>query len=150
MLKRLFWPYRQAGSKGIERFGNGYDIVKLPCRDVIKLVEAGVIEGEEMEDCLAGYFNKLDPKEISTVVFGCTHFGLLEKSIKNLLGNDVRIADGNEGTIRHLETILRNSNLLNPGDGPEPDILFHNSGSSTALENSKKNFQAHLNCLRNN
>ena len=132
----------------IEKFGNGYDIVKLPFRDVIVMIEKGIIQGDELEACMAGYFKDLDPKEISTIVFGCTHFGVLEKPIKKVLGNHVKIADGNKGTIRHLTNILQNLNLLNPGDRPKADILFHNSGSSTALENSKKNFKAHINNLR--
>jgi len=134
----------------IDRFGNGADIVKLPCRDVITMIEKGIIEGKEIQACIAGYFNELDPKEISSVVFGCTHFGVLEQSIKTILGNHVRIADGDEGTIRHLTNILKDSNLLNPGDRPKADILFNNSGNSIALENSKKNFKTHLKNLENN
>ena len=133
----------------LEKFGNGADIIKLPCRDVIIMIETGVVEGKEMEACIARYFSELDPKEISSVVFGCTHFGVLEQSIKNVLGDHVRIADGNEGTIRHLTNILKDSNLLNPGDRPKMDILFHNSGTSIALENSKKNFNTHLKNLGN-
>ena len=132
----------------IEEFGKGYDIVKLPCRDVITLIEAGVIQGEEIETCIAGYFNQLDPKEISSVVFGCTHFGVLEKSVKKVIGNHIKIADGNEGTIRHLTNILGNENLLNPGNGHTPDILFYNSGSSVSLEHSKKNFETHFKFLK--
>ncbi len=128
----------------IETFGNGYDIVKLPFRDVIKMIEQGIIQGKDLEACMAGYFKGLDPSEISTIVFGCTHFGLLEKPIKNVLGNHIKIADGNEGTIRHLTNILKKLDLLNPGDLPKADILFHNSGSNTSLANSKNNFKAHL------
>ena len=133
----------------IERFGIGFDIVKLPCRDLITMIETGIIEGKEIETCIARYFNELDPKEISSVVFGCTHFGVLEQSIKNVLGDHIRIADGDEGTVRHLTNILKDSNLLNPGDRPKTDILFHNSGTSIALENSKKNFNTHLKNLEN-
>lgn len=128
----------------IERFGKGHDIVKLPCRDVITMIETGIIEGKKMETCLAGYFKDLDSKDISCVVFGCTHFGVLEQSIKNILGNHVKIADGNEGTIRNLTNILGNSGLLNPGNGSNGDITFHNSGSDASLENSRTNFFTHL------
>lgn len=134
----------------IAKFGNGYDIVRLPCRDVITMIETGVIEGEDIEACMAGYFKELDSKEISSVVFGCTHFGVLEQPIKNILGDHVKIADGNKGTIRHLTNILRESNLLNPGNGSKPEILFHNSGTKTSLENSRKIFETHLKNLKNN
>ena len=132
----------------IEKFGKGCDIVKLPFRDVILMIESGIIQGKELEECMAGYFTDLDPSQISVVVFGCTHFGVLEKPIKNLLGNHVKIADGNEGTVRHLTNILENLKMLNPGDKPGTDILFHNSGSNTSLENSKTNFETHLKNLK--
>lgn len=128
----------------IQRFGKGYEIVKLPCRDVITMIETGVIQGKDMETCLAGYFKGLDPKSISSVVFGCTHFGVLEQPVKNILGNHVKIADGNEGTIRHLTGILKKADLLNLGNGSKGNVSFHNSGTNSSLENSKKNFEIHL------
>jgi glutamate racemase len=132
----------------IDRFGQGYDIVRLPCRELINLIEKGVIDGPEMEDCLAHYFRELDPAEVSVVVFGCTHFGVLEKPVKNVLGHHIKIADGNEGTIRHLANILREAGQLNPGGRPKEEVLFHNTGSETSLKNSIKNYERHLAYLR--
>ena len=78
------------------------------------------------------------------MVFGCTHFGVLEQSVKNVIGRHIKIADGNEGTIRHLTNILSDRNLLNPGDKGKGDVQFHNSGTQAALMNSRSNFETHL------
>jgi glutamate racemase len=132
----------------IERFAQGYQVVKVHGRETIKLIESGVIDGKQMQESLAFYFKEHDPKDISVVVFGCTHFGVLEPCIKNLLGEHVLIADGNQGTIRHLENILREKGQLNPGDRPRREVKFHNTGSESSLNNSIKNYEKHLANLR--
>lgn len=132
----------------IKRFGTGCDIAKLACRDVITMIEKGVISGQQMEECLAGYFNALDPKQISTVVFGCTHFGVLETPVKNIVGSHIKIADGNQGTVSHLKNILARADMINPGDKHKTGIEFYNSGTQTSLKNSKKNFGTHLDNLK--
>jgi len=108
----------------IKRVNRGREIVKLACRDVITLVEAGVIAGTEMEDAIAKYFRPLDSNTISSVVLGCTHFGFLEASVKEVVGTHIKIADGNTGTIRHLINILARSNMLRPETGQKPVVII--------------------------
>ena len=131
-------------NKLIEKYGEGFEIVRLPCRNIISLVEAGVIDGEEIEDHLREYFEDLDKETVSTVVFGCTHFGFLEKSIKKVLGDHIRIADGNEGTIRHLKNILKRGKMLNDMERDAPAVEFYNSGGKAFIESSKRILHKHL------
>lgn len=133
----------------IDRYGQGFEIFKLPCRDGITLVESGVISGPEMEASIGKSFAELDPGSISSVVFGCTHFGFLEQSIKNVLGDHIRIADGNEGTIRHLKNILGKADLLNDETTPdEPAFEIYNSGGPAFIEKSNAMLKAHLAYLK--
>ena len=90
----------------IDRYGAGCEFVKLPCRKIITLVESGIIDGIEIEDSIQTCFKGLDPGTISAVAIGCTHFGFIENSLKKVLGEHIRIADPNEGIIRHLKNIL--------------------------------------------
>lgn len=128
----------------IEKYGEGFEIVKLPCRDIISLVEAGVIDGKEIEDHLREYFEEFDKETVSTVVFGCTHFVFLEKSIKKVLGDHIRIADGNEGTIRHLRNILKKERMLNDIERNAPAVEFYNSGGNAFIESSRRILHKHL------
>ena len=128
----------------ISRFGQGYDIVKLPCRDVITLVESGIIDGPEMEECLGKYFAEFNPDSIASVVFGCTHYGFLEKQLKKVLGQHIRIADGNEGTIRYLKQILIERDLLSSRDADVSEAEIYNSGGPEYIANARKMLSQHL------
>ena len=128
----------------IARFGQGCEIVKLPCRDVITLVESGIIDGPEMEESLGKYFAGFNPDHITSVVFGCTHFGFLEKPLKKVLGEHIRIADGNAGTIRHLKQILRERDLLNDGEMGLKEAEIYNSGGHEYIANARMMLSKHL------
>lgn len=128
----------------IDRYGEGYEFVKLPCRRLITLVESGTIDGIEIEGAIKECFKDLDPNNISTVVIGCTHFGFLKKAIKKVLGNHIRIADPNEGIIRHLKSILEQENLLTDKMIDDPMVEIYNSGGEVFIENSKKMLEKYL------
>ena len=133
----------------IDRYGQGLEIVKLPFRDGITLVESGVISGPKMEACIRKAFAELDPRSISSVVLGCTHFGFLAQSVKKVLGDPVRIADGNEGTIRNLKKILEQADLLNSETTPAGrPFEIYNSGGPEFIENSEAMLKAHLAYLK--
>jgi glutamate racemase len=128
----------------IDRYGEGFEFVKLPCRRLITLVESGIIDGIEIEGAIKECFKDLDPNSMSTVVIGCTHLGFLKKSIKKVLGNHIRIADPNEGIIRHLKSILEQENLLNDEKVNHPAVEIYNSGGEIFIENSKIMLEKHL------
>jgi len=128
----------------IDRYGAGCEFVKLPCRKIITLVESGIIDGIEMEDSIQTCFKGLDPGTISSVVIGCTHFGFLENSLKKVLGEHIRIADPNDGIIRHLKNILEQENLLNDTEINTPLFEIVNSGGEVYAENAKKMLAKHV------
>jgi glutamate racemase len=128
----------------IDRFGAGYEFVKLPCRKIITLVESGIIDGIEIEDSIQTCFKGLDLDTISSVVIGCTHFGFLENSLKKVLGEHIRIADPNDGIIRRLKNILEQENLLNDTKINTPLVEMVNSGGEVYAENAKKMLAKHL------
>jgi glutamate racemase len=132
----------------IARFGQGCEIVKLACRDVITLVESGIIDGPEMEACLGKYFAEFNPDHIASVVFGCTHYGFLEKPLKKVLGEHIHIADGNAGTIRHLKQILRERDLLSDRETGVSDAEIYNSGGPEYIANARKMLTQHLENLK--
>ncbi len=128
----------------IKRVNRGKEIVKLACRDVITLVEAGVIDGTEMEKTIAKYFEPLDSNRISSVVLGCTHFGFLETAVKKVVGTHIEVADGNTGTIHHLKNILARSNMLRPETGQKPVVEIYNSAGNKFVDSAYNMLQRHV------
>ena len=133
----------------IAQYAKGLDIVKLRCRNLITLVEAGVIDGVEIENAIRHCFREIDVASIASIVFGCTHLGFLEAPIKKVLGEHIRIADGNEGTIRHLKTILEKESLLNDMLQEEPRVEIFNSGGKIFIQKSHKILLKHVKLLNN-
>ena len=75
---------------------------------------------------LGPYLGKLD-----AVVLGCTHYPFARNAIRRVLGDDVVLLDGGEGTARETRRRLEQAGLLENGGGevilrnssPDPDML---------------------------
>ncbi len=80
--------------------------VSLPLPELVQFAE----ERDFNEEKLYAYFKeKLSPydlNEFSGMVLGCTHFVYFKKYLEKILPSHMKIYDGNEGTIRHLEARL--------------------------------------------
>ena len=80
---------------------------------------------ERIKIYLKKQFCNINLSDYQTLVLGCTHFTFFKDMIQKLVSSKINIIDGNEGTIRHLQNILRNKNGFNQGSGK---IEFYNSG----------------------
>lgn len=114
------------------------DLVPMP-----KLVEFAEQEEFETEEVITYLKQELSPynlEEYGTVVLGCTHFIYFRNTIRNLFPDDIVLVDGNGGTVRRLEEILKNNDILS--DGLMPRIEYFYSGEKVTdkdqLEKIKK------------
>jgi glutamate racemase len=69
----------------------GVDVVEVPAPALVPLVEAGAIEGDEPRAAVAEVCSHL-PLDLEALVYGCTHYPVLEPHFKASLG-DVEIID---------------------------------------------------------
>lgn len=123
----------------MDKYGKEANIVKLPCPVLVELVEKGITMGEKMDEALGTCFSRIDIEKIDSVVLGCTHYIYLKNSIKSLLGEKVKIIDGNEGTIKHLQDILIKDSLLRAASDGKGDVKIYNSSEDAKMiELSKK------------
>lgn len=100
-------------SKLMERLDAGKPIEKVPCPQLVPLVENGFVKGPEIESAIKMCFDGIDMSDIGSVVLGCTHFVFLKDAVRSVLGDDVKIFDGNLGTVRHLKNKLEQLDQLN-------------------------------------
>jgi glutamate racemase len=99
-------------SKLVENYGREVAIEPLPCPGLVELIEKGVVEGREMNDFLKLKLNKYLYEDIAAVVLGCTHYPFIRKELSSIIGEDVPILDGSEGTAKQLRRLLLSSNLM--------------------------------------
>lgn len=112
----------------MEKVGRDCRITPLPCPELVEFVERGEIDGPALLDyltCQLAPWQKPD-----AVVLGCTHFPFVRKAIARLLGPEVAILDGGEGTARQTRRLLQQRGLLHQGTG---SVRLHSSGSPESL-----------------
>ena len=113
----------------IERFGGDANVIPLACPGLMDFVEAGNIDSPEiygfLRDILEPYKGQLDG-----VVLGCTHYPFVRRAIEDILGHQVMIFDGGEGTAKEIKRRLEISGLLREDARRKGEIIFENSNNS--------------------
>ena len=69
---------------------------------------------------------KARAKGLDAAVLGCTHYPFARALIQDILGENVVIFDGGEGTARELKRRLIEAGLQSPSQ-EEGEVIFENS-----------------------
>jgi glutamate racemase len=64
---------------------SGIDVVEVPAPALVPLVEAGAIDGDAPRNAVAEVCSHL-PLDLDALVFGCTHYPVLEAQFRAILG----------------------------------------------------------------
>lgn len=122
----------------LRRVNNSIRITSLSCPLFVPMVEKGITEGEEAERVVYESLRPFLQVDIDTLVLGCTHYPLLEKTIQKVLDKDIKLISSSEETARETSTILQVHELLYP-HSREPKHYFFTTGD---LKNFKKVYES--------
>lgn len=100
-LKRLIARYSDCG-----------EIIPLPCPGLMDFVERGDLDGEDVKRYLVELLYEYTLHPVDSVVLGCTHYPFVRNMIQEVLGENVMIFDGGEGTAREMKRRLAEAGLL--------------------------------------
>ena len=119
----------------LHRFDESCAVFKIPAPGLVQLIEAGKADAPETEDLLRSilgpYVGKLD-----ALVLGCTHYPFAAGAIRRILGDNVALLDGGDGTARETKRRLRDAGLLEEGRGEIK--IINSSGSEEMLRLSRE------------
>jgi glutamate racemase len=112
---------------------------------LVELIENGNCE-KELNLLLIKYLKPMLEKGIDQLVLGCTHYPLIKKSIKKIIGDKVNIIDCNHAVALQTKKILELNNLLNTNKKNPAQHYFFNSGDDNftigkVLENEYEIFK---------
>ena len=95
----------------MEHYQGGVRIVPLACPELVEFVERGELESEAL---LRYLHDRLDCYRASAdaAVLGCTHFPFLKAAIRRVLGPEIALYDGGQGTARQTQRQLSALDLL--------------------------------------
>ena len=107
----------------LHRFDENCSVFKIPAPGLVQLIEAGKTEDPETEALLRGILSPFVGK-LDALVLGCTHYPFAAKAISRILGEQVKLLDGGDGTARETLRRLQGADLLEEGAG---ELIITNS-----------------------
>lgn len=109
--------------KLMEHYGEQCEVVRLPAPGLVQLIEQGKADGGDAEALLRPILEPWKEK-LQALVLGCTHYPFAAATVRRILGEEVQLLDGGDGTARETMRRLENAGLLYDGPG---EILWQNS-----------------------
>ena len=113
----------------LHRFDDQCRVSKIPAPGLVELIEQGKGNSAEAENLLRqllkDYIGSLD-----ALVLGCTHYPFASEAIARVLGEQVMLLDGGDGTARETLRRLTLAGLLNDGTG---EIVIENSSADPKI-----------------
>ena len=116
------------------RYEGSCRVYKLPAPGLVELIESGRADSAKTDELLRALFAQC-PEQLDARVLGCTHYPFAEKSLRRVLGEDVALLDGGDGTARETKRRLEAAGLLRSGIG---EIIMENSRGGALLELSRE------------
>jgi len=105
-------------------------VVSRACPLFVPLAEEGWVDNEVARATAAAYLGDLSREGIDTLVLGCTHYPLLERVIREAVGQGVTLVDSAGATASVARARLEERGLLAAGSGPPGEDHFFVTDSS--------------------
>lgn len=104
------------------------EVVAAACPAFVPLIESGHYgpDDEALRAAVAEYLAPLRDKGVCSLIFGCTHYGLIEEAIRRFMGEGLHTIEASACAARELSDWLRREDLCG-GTGEE---RFFTSGSA--------------------
>ncbi len=102
------------------------------CYNFTPLIEAGKKDSEEIAEYAREYLATFDGKDIDALVYGCTHYPLLEELVQGIVGDGVAPVNPAVRAVEQAEEILADSGLLSDRT-EDPEHEYFVSGDPDAF-----------------
>ena len=101
------------------------DIISVPCPDFVTLIEAGIpYSDERVKKAVAEYLAPIRSAGATALLLGCTHYGIIEPSLREYLGDGVEIVSASACGADALAGQLTDSGAI----GGSGDVRYFTSG----------------------
>lgn len=119
----------------LHRYGADCRVFSIPAPGLVELVESGHTDDRETDALLRPLLTP-HAGELDAVVLGCTHYPFATNAIARLVGANVALLDGGEGTARETKRRLEEAGLL--WDGPGQVIMESSSHDPAVIALAKR------------
>jgi glutamate racemase len=95
-----------AWTKKLKKLDPSLKIYLQSCPLFVPMVEMGFTKGQVTEKLVREYLKKIKSNNVDTLVLACTHYPLLEKVIKKVMGPKVKIINPAESAAKQVKKYL--------------------------------------------
>lgn len=108
----------------MERFAGHVQLFENPCLGLVEMIEAGRLNGPEMEALLRRCVQPMLEAGVDTLVLGCTHYPFVLPVLRQITGPQVSLIDPAPAVARQTGRMLRQYQLATPSTAPGTLNLF--------------------------
>jgi glutamate racemase len=118
--------------KTVETYAGGIEIIVQEGKNLVAMIENGMVDGNQMENLLQGYLKPMIDAGTDHLVLGCTHYPFLIPCLKNILPEEVNIVDCSPAVAKQVCRILEKLDFstLRKEKGT---VRFYSTGFDQAL-----------------
>jgi len=114
-----------------QRFAGQATVLLQPCPELVPLIEALDLTGENITALLQRYIQPLLDKGADTLVLGCTHYNFIAELISEIAGPNVTIIRTEMAVAKQLQQRLMQAHLLaEAGTDNTTKDTFYTSGTA--------------------
>jgi glutamate racemase len=114
----------------VDRHANGVLVVEGPGTGLVELIEAGQVQGPEIDALLRLHLAPMLELGIDTLVLGCTHYPFIGAAIRRILGDGVRLIDPAPAVARQLGRVLAHNGMASGDDQPPGATAYLTTGDT--------------------
>lgn len=101
--------------KQIMEYDSKMQVFSKACPMFVPLVENGYFDSPVTKLIVEEYLESIRAKGVDTLILGCTHYPLLEKVIREYMGDGVELINSGAEVAKYLKKKLTNEDMLHEG-----------------------------------
>ncbi len=101
--------------KEIKKLDSKIKVISVACPLFVPLAEEGFSESLATKIIAKKYLEQIKSSGVDTLILGCTHYPILDKVIKEIVGSDITLVDSAKPTAEDLRLLLEEKDLLSDG-----------------------------------
>lgn len=107
----------------VERFAYDTEIFKNTCPGLVEQIEKGEFNTEKTKEILRKALTPMLLEGIDTIVLGCTHYPFVISTIKEIVGNEIKIIDPTGAIVRRVSSLIEEYEFENEINEEKTEIF---------------------------
>jgi len=86
---------------------NSVQLYEQACPGLVEHIELGDLDSFEMNQLLQNWLEPMKANKVDTIVLGCTHYPIVAKNIKDIMGQDTKLIETGYAIANRLESLSK-------------------------------------------